>query len=90
MRDPGRIDELIEELRRLYQGNEANNGGTMRDPDRIDVIIEELRRLWKAVPDWRLGQLVVNCSSSQPFYIEDDDMLQAIRELQRQIDQSKN
>lgn len=62
----------------------------MRDPERIDVIVEELRKLWKAVPDWRLGQLIVNCANSgQPcptvFYKEDDDILEAIRSLKSRV-----
>lgn len=49
----------------------------MRDPDRIDRIIDKLREVWKANPDLRLGQLLVNAiRPSQPcpqiFYPEDD------------------
>lgn len=32
----------------------------MRNPDRIDVIIEDLRKVWKASPDQRLTQLIMN------------------------------
>jgi len=45
----------------------------MRDPDRIDRILDQLRITWKRVPDWRLGQLVVNVTERpDPFYVEDD------------------
>lgn len=59
----------------------------MRDPARIDEMIDELRKLWMEVPDWRLGQLIVNCvASSQPcpeiFNLEDDKMLAAIKATQ--------
>lgn len=48
----------------------------MRDPARIDRIIEKLRGVWKAQPDLRLGQLLVNAiRPSQPcpqvFFPED-------------------
>ncbi|MBN9122042.1 MAG: hypothetical protein J0I06_23355 [Planctomycetes bacterium] len=48
----------------------------MRDPNRIDRVIEKLREVWKAHPDLRLGQLLVNViRPSQPcpqiFGVED-------------------
>jgi len=48
----------------------------VRDPARIDRIGEMLRDVWKANPDLRLGQLLVNAiRPSQPcpqlFYAED-------------------
>jgi len=47
---------------------------TRRDPDRIDRVIEKIRKIWKANPDWRIGQLVVNMTQrgKQIFYVEDD------------------
>lgn len=57
----------------------------MRNPDRIDVIIEALRETWSRVPDWRLGQLIVNLTRSlghqDPFFIEDEEMLKAIQSI---------
>lgn len=32
----------------------------MRDPERIDAVIEALRTYWRAHPDERLGQIVMN------------------------------
>lgn len=47
----------------------------MRNPDRIDPIIEKLRATWRADPDLRLGQLVVNLAGgSDPFNVEDNVM----------------
>jgi uncharacterized protein YihD (DUF1040 family) len=50
----------------------------MRDPNRIDEIIDWLRQEWKANPDWRLGQLIVNQSpqkvrreARELFFLED-------------------
>lgn len=36
----------------------------MRDPARINRMIELLRAAWLASPDLRLGQLIVNLTSS--------------------------
>jgi len=47
----------------------------MRNPDRIDKVMRELTRLWKKYPDWRLGQLVFNIHGSDPFFIEDYDLV---------------
>lgn len=62
----------------------------MRDPQRIDRILDEVRSLWKANPDWRLSQLLVNCiqSSDQEFHAPnvfyyEDDRLERDIELTR-------
>jgi hypothetical protein len=34
----------------------------MRDPERIKPIVELLERAWRANPDMRLGQLVINAA----------------------------
>lgn len=58
----------------------------MRDPDRIEPIIEALWDYWRRNPDLRLGQIIANAASlpnsgiiGDPFYIEDDKMLEGIR-----------
>lgn len=51
----------------------------MRDPNRIDEILKEIRDLWVQVPDWRLGQLLVNISGTDHlFYFEDDKLLEQL------------
>ncbi len=46
----------------------------MRDPARIDRIVELLRETWKASPDMRLGQLLVNtCGSDHLVWFTEDD-----------------
>ena len=47
-----------------------------RDPKRIKRIVKLLEKRWKAVPDWRLGQLLVNCTFAEEdlFYLEDDEL----------------
>lgn len=55
----------------------------MRDPSRIDSIIETLRTVWKANPDQRLCQLVVNVADhgNDPFYVEDDRFLERLLQM---------
>lgn len=40
----------------------------MRGPNRIDDILERLKDIWKAYPDLRLGQLIMNVAMIR-FYI---------------------
>ena len=63
----------------------------MRDPNRIDAVIEAVRDAWKQVPDWRLGQLIVNVSRSaghgDPFFLEDNQLMQVLKPAeQREAD----
>ena len=56
----------------------------MRDPKRIDKSCWRLAEAWKKVPDWRFGQLMVNCLGSMdrdPFFPEDDEMIQYIEKF---------
>ncbi len=58
----------------------------MRDPDRIPAILRALEEVWRADPDLRLGQLLVNATNfsgrkvvcPEIFYAEDDVMLKGI------------
>ena len=47
-----------------------------RDPKRIKRIVKLLEKRWEAVPDWRLGQLLMNCTfaGEDLFYLEDDEL----------------
>ena len=51
----------------------------MRNSDRIEPCCERLAQIWKRVPDWRLGQLLLNLFSeiedADIFYMEDDKLL---------------
>ena len=56
----------------------------MRDPDRIEPFLNELGEIWKTkCPDWRFGQFIYNVvlDTGDPFYLEDDKMLERIREF---------
>lgn len=55
----------------------------MRDPNRIDPMLELIREVWKAHPDLRLGQLIINLSDTsngkpELFYLEDDEFARRI------------
>lgn len=55
----------------------------MRDINRIDPFLKKLGEYWKKVPDWRFGQLIDNFLTwfnNDPFYIEDDKMLEKLEE----------
>ena len=55
----------------------------MRDPKRIYKFCNELAEIWTTqCPDWRFGQLIENVlrvDGRLPFFIEDNDMMEMIR-----------
>jgi uncharacterized protein YihD (DUF1040 family) len=66
----------------------------MRDPKRIERILKKLKKVWKAKPDWRLGQLIINAMSEESgsgffmrpsrqeiFSFEDDKMEKRLEDL---------
>jgi len=59
----------------------------MRDPGRIQPLLNALGEVWAKHPDQRLGQLLLNATQRPAmglgslFYIEDDDLLAALRVL---------
>ena len=62
----------------------------MRNPDRIPEILKELEKFWEQVPDWRLGQVISNCSyeltgNSDPFYIEDEALLTLLKNKNKNL-----
>lgn len=55
----------------------------MRNKNRIPKILKELERIWKANPDFRLGQLIVNGTKpvepcAEIFNIEDEKLLEGL------------
>lgn len=74
----------------------TQKGLNMRDPQRIDSFCEELARMWHKVPDQRFGQFISNYMGAvyqhtggrDIFFIEDDEMLQALRQIFKMEDQS--
>lgn len=61
----------------------------MRDPNRIGRVLTKIQALWKRVPDWRLGQLLVNLmeSGEDLFYLTDDTLEERIEEWLKTINQ---
>lgn len=59
----------------------------MRDPKRIDEVLGALREYWVAHPDMRLGQILVNLIGTKfavdIFYVEDDVLLERLKEENR-------
>ena len=57
----------------------------MRDPKRIPEFLAVVQKCWEKVPDWRFGQLIENLKryigSVDVFYIEDDKLIQHIKEF---------
>jgi hypothetical protein len=62
----------------------------MRDPQRIDRILADLRAAWLKVPQWRLGQLIINAVDPRAdcptlFCIEDDKIKKKIAAFSREL-----
>lgn len=58
----------------------------MRDPKRIDEFCDELKVIWHRFPDLRFGQLFAIAaaqSKSDPFYVEDDKMIELLKEVEK-------
>lgn len=55
----------------------------MREIERIEPFMKELTKIWKEkCPDWRFGQLMSNVLNSfdiDPFFIEEDEMLERFK-----------
>lgn len=45
-----------------------------------EAVIDALRTAWAAHPEWRLGQLIINCAGDHSvFYVEDEVLEAALR-----------
>ena len=54
----------------------------MRDEKRIPEVCRELERCWRAFPDLRLGQFLMNAvGDMRLFYIEDDELIEHVKEF---------
>jgi len=61
----------------------------MRDPERIDEVLKIIEEIWKASPDLRLTQLILNCAMTNEhfrndgdmYHVEDDDLLERLFNL---------
>ncbi len=65
----------------------------MRDPMRLDRFYDEVRCIHKkCFPDWRFGQLMSNFlgwvyheKKRDPFFPEEDEMIQYLKEYSRRV-----
>lgn len=58
----------------------------MRDPKRIESVLNQLREVWEKVPDWRLGQIIVNAAEGRDvFSIEDTDLQHRLARLSEKL-----
>ena len=62
----------------------------MRDTARIKKVLDILNRIWKQNPDLRLGQILIGAAqgkgyNSDIFYVEDEDMMQALLHYESSI-----
>lgn len=55
----------------------------MRDPNRIDNFLKTIERIWKANPDLRFNQLVLNAIDEDDYYLEDDQSLERFKHIYR-------
>lgn len=49
-----------------------------RNPDRIPIVLAAVATAWMKHPDLRLGQLIVNATLGDPFYVEDDALVEKL------------
>lgn len=58
----------------------------MRDPKRIQEFCNRLANAWRALPDWRFGQLMCNIlgdmqsTGRDPFFPEEPEMIEFIED----------
>ena len=64
----------------------------MRDINRLDNFYDELKRIHKYVPDWRVGQFIMNFMNwyytkykRDCFYIEDEKIIKYIEEFVNEV-----
>lgn len=64
----------------------------MRDPKRINRFCDGLKAIWSMSPDLRFGQLMLimlmayeKDAGKDPFFVEDDEMLEFMRNYLRHI-----
>ena len=58
----------------------------MRDPKRLKAVLSKILTVWKKYPDYRLCQLIVNATSTDPYYYEDDELIEALERYYREVD----
>jgi uncharacterized protein YihD (DUF1040 family) len=62
-----------------------------RSPERIPIILNKIQKIWEKNSDLRLGQLIINsyaCSIDQLYNVEDEVLLENLKELEKFLDNS--
>lgn len=66
----------------------------MRKIERIEPFMKKLTKIWiEECPDWRFGQLMFNVLNSfeiDPFFIEEDEMLERFKKYFKHGDKNDN
>jgi uncharacterized protein YihD (DUF1040 family) len=52
----------------------------MRDPERIQHVLKLVEAIWMANPDLRLMQLLIGAAHHAGFNMEDDELMELLRE----------
>ena len=56
----------------------------MRDPKRIDKVLAVIKKVWEKKPDLRLMQLLGNCFDFDPYYIQDENLMDYLNEVYKE------
>lgn len=56
----------------------------MRDPKRIEPVLQAVRTYWYEHPDLRLGQILCILAKGDPFYMEDDAVIEQLKNLSQE------
>jgi len=56
----------------------------MRDPKRIKKVLMAIKKAWKKNPDLRLMQLLGNCFDFDAYYIEDENLMDLLKEFYKE------
>lgn len=57
----------------------------MRDPSRIPKTLERLMKVWEKSPDLRLMQLIINVTGIDPYYVEDEKLIEMIEKFYEKL-----
>ena len=76
----------MEELDELIEKGEKESM-RQRDEKRIRPFLDHIAEVWEKYPDLRFGQLISNatCGKMDIFFMEEDQMLQAINQFDEQV-----
>ena len=73
--------DLYTLMKECYAEKQAEKKG--RAAARIPYILVEIEEMWRAHPDLRLGQLIMNVVDNRDvlYYLEDEELLKRLRDF---------